>query len=109
MSVFFKRNGEWIYRACLFVAVTANLWIAQNYVAKTEFNQFGHSVSEIEKGMVRMEGVNSVLLDHETRIRVLEKGFTTRDFLKHMSYYDWIDDKSLKYSSINGNKTKDNN
>lgn len=107
MNAFLKKN-EWIYRALLFAGVVANLWLSQNYVGKSEFSSFGHSVTEIEKGMVRMEGVNSVLLDHETRIRVLERGFVTRDITKHVSYWDWMNEKELKISALNQNHEKDN-
>ncbi len=107
MNAYLRKNGEWIYRAFLFLGVVANLWLSQNYVSKQDFISFSNSVAQIEKGMIRMEGVNTVLLDHETRIRVLEKGFVTKDFLKRTSYWDWLDEKEVKISGIN--KTQQGN
>ncbi len=110
MTRLVKNYGELIYRGLLFLFVVANLWLCQNFTAKADFETLKVGVIDIQKGLVRMEGVNSVLLDHETRIRVLEHSFPTRDMMKQMSYSDWMNEKEKKvtYNEEKGTKRNAN-
>lgn len=104
MTRFVRNYGELVYRGFLFTLTSlifiANLWLCQNFTSRSEFESLKSGVFDVQKSLVRMEGINSVLLDHETRIRVLEHTFTTRDMMKQTSYFDWLSQNEQKVTSI---------
>lgn len=114
MTKLVKNYGELVYRTFLFALTSsifvANLWLCQNFTSRKDFDNLQGGVIEIQKGLVRMEGVNSVLLDHETRIRVIEHSFPTRDMMRQTSYFDWMNEKEkkLSYNEYNKKQIKEN-
>jgi len=87
-----KEHGEWIYRGLLLVLLAANLWLQKNFVTKLDYDadraaqakateSVKEAIVQIQTTIVLMKEENRVndrqekaLLDHETRIRTLEKG-----------------------------------
>lgn len=87
MSIHAKIS-EWIDAASKVatpVGVAAILWLNSQYVTRSEFavasERLSNRVEKIEQVLIRMEASaitdkrhDDLLVDHETRIRTLEKG-----------------------------------
>jgi len=86
MKTFFIRHGDWIYRCALLVFVIANMYFNTKFTNKEDFQVLNNKVDMIIISQTRMESVPVVLLDHETRMRNLERLVYTNNKTADYSY-----------------------
>lgn len=91
----FKTYGEWTFRLVVLAAIMANLWLTTNFVTRAEFQrdivdlnnrqetyknentsqhlQIQSTIADISTTMKIMAQNQSIITDHESRLRLVEQ------------------------------------
>lgn len=76
----FIKWGDWIYRAIILTGLIILMFMNSRYTTKEEFLDQTKRIDTMEKVLIKMETyfevqkrIESILADHETRIRQIER------------------------------------